>query len=67
MPHQRLSDDFDVQCPYCGALLTFTLDLTAVGPAFIEDCHVCCAPMTLQPEYDEAGHVTALWPRRDDE
>ncbi|MGF1642514.1 MAG: CPXCG motif-containing cysteine-rich protein [Thiotrichales bacterium] len=67
MKRIRLTDDFDVQCPYCGSLLTLTLDLTAVGPMFIEDCHVCCSPMTLQPEYDDSGRITALWARRDDD
>jgi hypothetical protein len=37
----------EVSCPYCGETITLFLDLSVEEQAYIEDCSVCCQPMTV--------------------
>ena len=43
----------DVSCPYCGETITLFLDLSIEEQSYIEDCSVCCQPMTVS--YTAAG------------
>lgn len=36
-----------VNCPYCGELISVLLDPEEIGQQYIEDCQVCCRPITL--------------------
>jgi hypothetical protein len=49
-----------VQCPYCGESFDTAVDLSAGSFSYIEDCQVCCQPIELIGEVDEAGRLTAL-------
>ena len=49
-----------VQCPYCGERLETRVDLTAGEREYIEDCEVCCRPIELSIELDEAGALSAV-------
>ncbi len=60
MRRRPLTESFDLTCPYCGSTTTVLLDLTTVGPDFVEDCHVCCAPITVTPLLDDEGEVIGL-------
>jgi hypothetical protein len=37
----------EVTCPYCGETITLLLDLSVEEQSYIEDCSVCCQPMTV--------------------
>lgn len=37
----------EVSCPYCGETITLFLDLSVESQSYIEDCTVCCQPMTV--------------------
>src|SRR5262245_18095130 len=37
----------EVSCPHCGETITLFLDLTVETQSDIEDCSVCCQPMTV--------------------
>jgi hypothetical protein len=37
----------DVSCPYCGETITLFLDLSIEEQSYVEDCSVCCQPMTV--------------------
>lgn len=37
----------DIACPYCGEVISLALDGSAGGQRYIEDCHVCCRPITV--------------------
>ena len=37
-----------VQCPYCGELISLCLDSSAGDQAYIEDCSVCCRPIEVR-------------------
>ena len=37
----------EIQCPYCGETLEVAIDCSVGRQEYIEDCQVCCQPMTL--------------------
>jgi len=47
----------DVECPYCGEVITLALDPSAGAQRYIEDCHVCCRPITVVLNIDDDGDV----------
>jgi hypothetical protein len=55
-----------VQCPYCGEQFETLVDLSAGSANYIEDCQVCCQPIELSLEVDDAGALAGLTPRRTD-
>ena len=56
-----LLDMQDVECPYCGEVISLTLDSSAGSQRYVEDCHVCCRPITvvLDVDADCDARVTA--------
>jgi hypothetical protein len=36
-----------IECPYCGEQLEIVVDWSVARQEYIEDCHVCCKPMSL--------------------
>ena len=40
--------DFEtVDCPYCGEPTLLAIDVSAGAQRYVEDCQVCCRPMTV--------------------
>jgi transcription elongation factor Elf1 len=35
-------------CPYCWEEITMLLDLSAAEQCYVEDCEVCCNPISLR-------------------
>jgi transcription elongation factor Elf1 len=48
-----------VTCPYCGESITLVLDLSIEAQTYIEDCSVCCQPMTVSYAASE-GELQSL-------
>jgi Cysteine-rich CPXCG len=55
-----------VQCPYCAESYETQVDLTAGSFVYVEDCQICCQPIELFVEINEAGKLTAVNPQRMD-
>jgi hypothetical protein len=49
----------DIECPYCGEVITLVLDDSAGPQRYIEDCHVCCRPITVNVDIDADGEAFA--------
>jgi len=50
-----------IHCPWCGRKTEVTLDCSAGGQTFVEDCMVCCAPIVVRLDCDPAtGEPAAL-------
>lgn len=47
----------DIQCPYCGETIGLSLDASAGSQRYIEDCQVCCRPMTVVLEVGQDGDI----------
>ena len=54
-------------CPYCGEAITFLLDTSAAGQAYIEDCEVCCQAIEVSFDLDDAGAIAHFHARRLDD
>ena len=45
----------DIECPYCGEWINLALDTSAGAQRYIEDCQVCCRPITVNLDVDADG------------
>ena len=54
-------DTQTVRCPYCGEWLEVFVDRSVRRQEYIEDCQVCCRPITLVVtlDGDTDAHVSA--------
>jgi hypothetical protein len=48
-------DAFDLHCPYCGEPIEILVDASAGEQQYIEDCQVCCRPITVCVGLDADG------------
>jgi hypothetical protein len=46
-------------CPYCWEQISMLLDISAGGQAYVEDCQVCCNPISVNFEVKQ-GAVASL-------
>jgi hypothetical protein len=51
----NLLESSGIQCPYCGERIEVLIDCSLTNQSYIEDCQVCCRPITLHVTLDEAG------------
>lgn len=56
----------DVDCPYCGEVISLTLDSSGGSQRYIEDCHVCCRPITVVLDVDADGDASVAVQSQDD-
>ena len=49
-----------VQCPYCGERIDIVVDVSAGDQRYIEDCQVCCRPISIEVwiDADEQARVS---------
>ncbi len=48
-------EEFDLTCPSCNAPISVLIDGSAGGQSYIEDCEVCCRPLTISFVVDAEG------------
>lgn len=50
-----------IQCPYCGERIEILVDASAGDQGYIEDCQVCCRPISIDVwlDADDNPHVSA--------
>lgn len=64
---RRFTTEFvPIVCPYCWERYETQVDLSAGSATSIEDCQVCCRPIELSCEIDEAGRLLSVKPERMD-
>ncbi len=49
-----------VQCPYCGETINIFLDTSVPQQNYIEDCKVCCRPITIDVTVEYDGEVSVF-------
>ena len=54
----------EVACPYCGELITLRIDLSAGPQSYVEDCEVCCQPITLSVPITDEGELLEVTAER---
>lgn len=50
-------ESVEVQCPYCAQSFEVLVDCSISHQEYIEDCEVCCRPVTLVIDVAEDGNV----------
>ena len=55
MAQAEIEHRFD--CPYCGESITMLLDPTAADQSYVEDCEVCCRPISLRFRAEQGAIV----------
>lgn len=50
-------DSVFVRCPFCGERFEAIADASGGDAEYIEDCPVCCRPITMRMATDEEGNV----------
>ena len=50
-----LHEAFD-QCPYCGERISVLIDNSVETQQYIEDCEVCCRPITVITRRNDEDH-----------
>ena len=51
-------DQQSVDCPYCGEPIEVLIDHEEAGQQYIEDCQVCCRPITFRVSMDTDGDLS---------
>jgi hypothetical protein len=59
------SDDL-IACPYCGEPVEISLDEGSSAQDLIEDCWVCCRPISIRATVGEEGEPVVSVHRLDD-
>jgi cysteine-rich CPXCG protein len=44
-----------IHCPYCGEPIELCVDASAGDQDYIEDCQVCCRPISIALHHGEGG------------
>jgi hypothetical protein len=44
-----------IHCPYCGETIELAIDCSVGHQQYIEDCSVCCRPITITATASESG------------
>lgn len=47
-----------VMCPYCGECFEALIDSSEADSEYIEDCYICCQPITFLCQLNEYGDIT---------
>ncbi len=59
-------DTQSVECPYCGEVINLVLDASAGAQRYVEDCHVCCRPITVVLDVGDDGEACVRVQSQDD-
>ena len=59
-------DAMFVRCPYCGERFEAVVDASSGDAEYVEDCPVCCRPITFRVEADAEGNLGGLDVGRED-
>ncbi len=49
-----------IACPYCGESFETRIDLTGGSFEYVEDCQICCQPINLKVEVNDAAELTSV-------
>jgi hypothetical protein len=54
-----VTQETEVNCPFCGETFTIVVDCSVDSQIYIEDCFICCRPITFQVHCSD-GDVSSI-------
>jgi hypothetical protein len=48
-------EEYFFTCPYCWEKISMLLDLTSGGQTYVEDCEVCCNPISIYFDVEDGA------------
>ena len=51
------TETVEIDCPYCGERIEVVVDCSVEHQQYIEDCAVCCRPITIAASVDATGTI----------
>lgn len=55
----NILETVQVQCPYCGEIMELQIERAEGDQELIEDCPVCCKPVTVLVTCSDNGIISA--------
>ncbi|MSQ98746.1 MAG: CPXCG motif-containing cysteine-rich protein [Xanthomonadales bacterium] len=62
----NLLSEMEVACPYCGETISIMIDESVAEQSYIEDCQVCCRPISFMVT-TYPGEEASVEVRREDD
>jgi len=56
-----------ISCPYCGENFDTQIDCSVESQQYIEDCYVCCRPITFNVTADSDGNLIQVTTEHENE
>ncbi len=50
-------DEYFFTCPYCWQQISMLLDLSVRRDSYVEDCEICCNPITISYQAEQGNVV----------
>ncbi|MBQ0721453.1 MAG: CPXCG motif-containing cysteine-rich protein [Gammaproteobacteria bacterium] len=61
-----LLETINTTCPYCAEAIELVIDCSEHEQRYIEDCFVCCRPISLEVLLDSSGYPAVQARHEDD-
>ena len=61
------TDSTTIDCPYCGESYELVIDTGESEQHYVEDCYVCCRPISLSVVVDDLGEIVSVLARDENE
>ncbi len=55
-----LVETASIQCPYCWEVIEVVVDCSVATQHYVEDCEICCRPISLSIEVGPDGLPSVL-------
>jgi hypothetical protein len=59
-------DAISTRCPWCGERFEVLVDSSGGSAEYVEDCQVCCRPITFRLDTNGDGSIDGFAAGRDD-
>lgn len=53
-----MQEEIEIQCPFCGEMISILVDLSVDDQNYIEDCQVCCKPIQIHVVAEDGAVVS---------
>ena len=51
-------EEYFFECPYCWEQISMLLELIAGSQSYVEDCEVCCNPISISYDVEDGAVVS---------